>query len=105
MGRVEEVANFHEAVEEQRGGRVVIPLENVIDLLLNLDIYRRGTPVRRGESPGVVELVSVSEQADPEGTHTNISSFFFAFGGLLAGPVYLMYLLYPWASRKPGRSP
>ena len=46
-------------------GRVVIPLENVFDLLLNLDIYRSRTPVRRGESPGIVELVSVSEQGEP----------------------------------------
>lgn len=43
-------------------GRVVIPLENVIDLLVNLDTYNSGQPVRRGTSPGTVELISVSEQ-------------------------------------------
>jgi predicted flap endonuclease-1-like 5' DNA nuclease len=49
-------------------GRVVIPLENVVDLLINLDLYTSGKPVRKGESPGTVELLSVSEleaQQDP----------------------------------------
>jgi predicted flap endonuclease-1-like 5' DNA nuclease len=43
-------------------GRVVIPLENVLDLLINLDIYTSGKPVRKGAAPGVVELLSISAQ-------------------------------------------
>jgi hypothetical protein len=45
-------------------GRVVIPLENVMDLLIHLDMYAGGQPVRRGKSPGVVELLSLPD--DPE---------------------------------------
>ncbi len=45
-------------------GRVVIPLENVLDLLVHLDVYGGGQPVRRGTSPGVVELLSISEQEE-----------------------------------------
>ena len=47
-------------------GRVVIPLENVIDLLINFDTYSSGKPVRKGETPGTVELMSISEGGDPE---------------------------------------
>jgi hypothetical protein len=45
-------------------GRVVIPLENVLDLLINLDSYTGSGPVRKGQSPGTVELLSVSEQPE-----------------------------------------
>ena len=47
-------------------GRVVIPLENVIDLLINFDVYSSGKPVRKGASPGAVELLSISEKEEPE---------------------------------------
>jgi predicted flap endonuclease-1-like 5' DNA nuclease len=47
-------------------GRVVIPLENVIDLLINFDTYSSGKPVRKGETPGTVELMSTSEGGKPE---------------------------------------
>lgn len=47
-------------------GRVVIPLENVLDLLINLDVYASGKPVRRGETPGVVELLSIPEAEEAE---------------------------------------
>lgn len=46
-------------------GRVTIPIENVLDLLIHLDVYGSGQPVRKGESPGTVELVSLTEP-DPE---------------------------------------
>jgi predicted flap endonuclease-1-like 5' DNA nuclease len=49
-------------------GRVVIPLENVIDLLINFDMYSSGKPVRKGKTPGAVELLSVSAQEKPEET-------------------------------------
>ena len=42
-------------------GRVTIPIENVLDLLIHLDVYSSGQPVRKGESPGTVELVSLTE--------------------------------------------
>jgi len=45
-------------------GRVTIPLENVIDLLIHLDVYSGGQPVRKGESPGTVELISLSEEEE-----------------------------------------
>jgi predicted flap endonuclease-1-like 5' DNA nuclease len=45
-------------------GRVVIPLENVLDLLINLDVYASGKPVRKGSKPGVVELLSISEEPE-----------------------------------------
>jgi hypothetical protein len=48
-------------------GRVVIPLENVLDLLIHLDTYIGGQPVRKGESPGAVELFgqASASSADP----------------------------------------
>jgi predicted flap endonuclease-1-like 5' DNA nuclease len=42
-------------------GRVVIPVENVMDLLIHLDVYMGDQPVQKGTSPGVVELVSVTD--------------------------------------------
>jgi predicted flap endonuclease-1-like 5' DNA nuclease len=38
-------------------GRVVVPLENVLDLVIHLDLYASGKPVRKGELPGQVELL------------------------------------------------
>jgi predicted flap endonuclease-1-like 5' DNA nuclease len=38
-------------------GRVVVPLENVLDLVIHLDLYTSGKPVRKGELPGQVELL------------------------------------------------
>jgi len=38
-------------------GRVVIPLENVLDLVIHLDLYASGMPVRKGELPGQVEIL------------------------------------------------
>jgi hypothetical protein len=50
-------------------GRVVIPLENVLDLLIHLDTYISGQPVRKGESPGAVELFGLADTS-PEGQIT-----------------------------------
>jgi len=38
-------------------GRVVIPLENVLDLVIHLDLYASGKPVRKGRLPGQVEVL------------------------------------------------
>lgn len=38
-------------------GRVVVPLENVLDLVIHLDLYASGKPVRKGELPGQVDLL------------------------------------------------
>jgi predicted flap endonuclease-1-like 5' DNA nuclease len=54
-------------------GRVVIPLENVLDLLINLDMYTGGEPVRKGKEPGVVELLSLSEATEPTDTSSERS--------------------------------
>jgi predicted flap endonuclease-1-like 5' DNA nuclease len=43
-------------------GRVTIPIENVLDLLIHLDVYTSGQPVRKGGAPGTVELVSLTEE-------------------------------------------
>jgi predicted flap endonuclease-1-like 5' DNA nuclease len=40
-------------------GRVVIPLENVLDLLIHLDAYSSGHPVRKSSSPGKIELLTL----------------------------------------------
>jgi predicted flap endonuclease-1-like 5' DNA nuclease len=44
-------------------GRVVIPLENVLDLVIHLDLYASGKPVRKGELPGQVEILDPYEVA------------------------------------------
>jgi predicted flap endonuclease-1-like 5' DNA nuclease len=50
-------------------GRVVVPLENVLDLVIHLDLYTSGKPVRKGELPGQVELLDeyrVAQDTSPE---------------------------------------
>ncbi|MFN2129582.1 MAG: DUF4332 domain-containing protein [Anaerolineae bacterium] len=51
-------------------GRVVIPLENVLDLVIHLDLYTSGKPVRKGELPGQVELLDqyqATQETSPQG--------------------------------------
>jgi predicted flap endonuclease-1-like 5' DNA nuclease len=45
-------------------GRVVIPLENVLDLIVHLDLYESGKPVRKGTLPGQVEVLDRYEIAE-----------------------------------------
>ncbi|MBL7199375.1 MAG: DUF4332 domain-containing protein [Anaerolineae bacterium] len=47
-------------------GRVVIPLENVLDLLIHLDAYSSGHPVRRSTSPGKIELLTLPGETDTQ---------------------------------------
>ena len=45
-------------------GRVVIPLENVLDLVIHLDLYASGKPVRKGSLPGQIEVLESYEIAE-----------------------------------------
>jgi predicted flap endonuclease-1-like 5' DNA nuclease len=45
-------------------GRVVIPLENVLDLVIHLDLYASGKPVRKGTLPGQVKVLESYEIAE-----------------------------------------
>jgi predicted flap endonuclease-1-like 5' DNA nuclease len=67
-------------------GRVVLPLEKVIDLLINFDMYSSGKPVRKGASPGAVELLSVSEKGEPEAPETESVQGITDVAGI--GPAY-----------------
>lgn len=53
-------------------GRVVIPLENVLDLIIHLDLYASGKPVRKGTLPGQVEVLEryeIAEGGELQGQH------------------------------------
>jgi predicted flap endonuclease-1-like 5' DNA nuclease len=67
-------------------GRVVIPLENVIDLLINFDVYSSGKPVRKGKTPGAVELLSVSAEGKPTETQPPPAPAVIDIAGI--GPAY-----------------
>jgi predicted flap endonuclease-1-like 5' DNA nuclease len=65
-------------------GRVAIPLENVLDLLIHLDVYAGGQPVYRGPLPGVLQFTPLVEQGG-EGVTETVQSVIDIAG---IGPIY-----------------